>query len=141
MDFIEASRKISMFCRNNVNTKKELPIRSSEMGMLIYLVKTDNDKTPISISKFFNVSKAMITNMGTKLIEKGYIVKQQSSIDKRSFTLIPTSKAIHLVEETYIEYNKNLNILYHKMGSEEFNKLLYLIDQANTILLEEKNSG
>ena len=46
---IESSKQVSLFCRLNLNTRRDLPIRSSEMGMLIYLVKTDEVKnTPCS---------------------------------------------------------------------------------------------
>ena len=35
---IEAAETVSLFCRLNQRVKKELPIRSSEMGLLILLV-------------------------------------------------------------------------------------------------------
>lgn len=89
--------QISLFCRLNINTKRGLPIRSSEMGMLIYLVKTDGEKTPNAVAKFFKVTKSMATNMTTSLLNNGYIEKKQSETDKRSFCLIPTNKAVRLV--------------------------------------------
>lgn len=141
MDYIKASDQISLFCRLNINTKKGLPIRSSEMGMLIYLVQTDNEKSPKAMAEFFKVTKAMITNMLTSLQEKGYVLKQKSNVDKRSITIIPTDKAISLVNTTYQEYYRNLNILNEKMGSDKFEELLSLLSLANNILLEEKENG
>lgn len=141
MDYIKASDQISLFCRLNINTKKGLPIRSSEMGMLIYLVQTDNEKSPKAIAEFFKVTKAMITNMVTSLQEKGYVLKQKSNVDKRSITILPTNKAIALVNTTYQEYYHNLNILNEKMGSDKFEELLNLLSVANNILLEERQNG
>lgn len=141
MDYIRASDQISLFCRLNINTKKGLPIRSSEMGMLIYLVQTDSEKSPKAIAEFFKVTKAMITNMVTSLQEKGYVLKQKSNVDKRSITILPTDKAIALVNTTYREYYHNLNILNEKMGSDKFEQLLSLLSAANNILLEEKENG
>lgn len=141
MDYIKASDQISLFCRLNINTKKGLPIRSSEMGMLIYLVQTDNEKSPKAMAEFFKVTKAMITNMLTSLQEKGYVLKQKSNVDKRSITILPTDKAISLVNTTYQEYYHNLNILNEKMGSDKFEELLSLLSLANNILLEEKENG
>lgn len=142
MDKIKvASEEISLFCRINLNTKKELPIRSSEMGFLIYLVKGNNKNTPIEIAKFFKFSKAMVTNMVSSLSKSGYITKEKNSEDKRSIILVPTEKAIDLVEKAYIEYYKNMQYLEGKMGKEDFNQLIDLISKANTILLEEKDNG
>lgn len=141
MDYIRASDQISLFCRLNINTKKGLPIRSSEMGMLIYLVQTDSEKSPKAIAEFFKVTKAMITNMVTSLQEKGYVLKQKSNVDKRSITILPTDKAIALVNTTYREYYHNLNILNEKMGSDKFEQLLSLLSAANNILLEKKENG
>ena len=138
---IRSSEQISLFCRLNIHAKRELPIRSSEMGMLIYLVKTEEEKTPNAVARFFKVSKSMATNMTTSLLNNGYIRKKQSETDKRSFCLLPTSKAIRLVEETYEEYFKMMSVLEAKMGEEDFDRLVSLLETANEILLEEKSNG
>lgn len=138
---IKSSEQIALFCRLNTHTKRKLPIRSSEMGMLIYLVKTEEEKTPNAVSKFFKVTKSMATNMTTSLLKKGYIEKQQSAADKRSVLLRPTEKAIQLVNNTYEEYFKTMSILEIRMGKQKFTKLITLIEEANTILLEERSNG
>ena len=111
------------------------------MGMLIYLVKTNEEKTPNAAAKFFKVTKSMSSNMVTSLLNKGYIEKKQSKTDKRSFCLIPTNKAIRLVEDTYEEYFKMMSILESKMGEKDFDELVGLLEKANEILLEVKNNG
>lgn len=138
---IKSSKQISLFCRLNLNTKQELPIRSSEMGMLIYLVKTEEEKTPNAVAKFFKVTKSMATNMATSLLNNGYIEKIKSEADKRSFLLIPTDKAIRLVEDTYEEYFRTMSLLESKMGEQKFDEFIRLLETANKILLEEKNNG
>lgn len=138
---MKASEQIALFCRLNLNSKKGLPIRSSEMGMLIYLVKTDEEKTPNAAAQFFNVTKSMATNMTTSLLTNGYIEKKQSETDKRSFRLIPTEKAIRLVERAYDEYFKTMTLLESKMGKEQFKELITMLKTANKILLEERNNG
>ena len=140
-NLIKASEQISLFCRMNIHTKRELPIRSSEMGMLIYLVKTEEEKTPNAVAQFFKFTKSMATNMVTSLLANGYIEKKQSETDKRSFRLIPTSKAIQLVNDTYEEYFKMMSVLQSQMGKQKFNDFISLIETANTILLKEKNNG
>lgn len=140
-NFIYAAEQVSLFCRLNVNTKHKMPIRSSEMGLLIYLCNTNEEKTPMGAARFFKVSKAMATNMVTALSQKGYLEKKPSLEDKRSSFLMPTEKAKQLVADTYSEYHKTMSILQDKMGSEHFEVLLSLLEQANNILLEEKTNG
>lgn len=140
-DLINASEQISLFCRMNLHTKRDLPIRSSEMGMLIYLVRTEKEKTPNGVARFFRFTKSMATNMVISLTVNGYIVKKQSATDRRSILLIPTDKAIKLVEETYVEYVKTMSLLKERMGEKQFHELLVLLETANSILLEEKNNG
>ncbi len=132
---------ISLFCRININAKKVLPIRSSEMGMLIFLVKEPGEHTPLQISEFFKVTKPMITAMVHSLIKKDYVIKVPSQVDKRSFTVKPTGKAILLVNETYDEYCKNIQLLKDGLGIKKFENLTGLINEANKILLGGKDNG
>lgn len=140
-ELMKGAEAISLFCRININAKKELPIRSSEMGLLIFLVKEQCEHTPMMISKFFKVTKPMVTAMVHSLTKKGYVTKIPSPTDKRSFTLKPTEKAILLVNEAIGEYYKNMQLLIVKLGSSNFEHLTELLNMANQILLEEKEHG
>ncbi len=137
-DFSRASEAVALFCRINMNTKRDLPIRASEMGVLIYIVKAQVAPAPIQIANFFQVTKPMVTTMIQNLIQGGYIVKDKSPLDKRSFTLLPTRKGNQLVEETYAEYVKSLTTLQSGLGMKKFSQLIELLEQANIILTEKK---
>ena len=138
---IRGAEAVSMFCRLNIYAKKNLPIRSSEMGLLILTVKNEVPVTPVLAADFFKVKKPMITALVTSLCEKGYLTKIPSTEDRRSFTLSPTNKASSLVDETYAEYFKTLDLLCSQMGSKDYTKLITLLEQANMILLEDKENG
>ena len=140
-ELIKGAEAISLFCRININTKRELPIRSSEMGMMIFLIKEQGAHTPLQIAEFFKITKPMVTAMVISLTKKEYIIKVPSNVDKRSFTLRPTEKAIALVNETLNEYHKNMQVLQSRLGNHEYSKLIELLAKANDILLEEKNNG
>ena len=83
----------------------------------------------------------MATNMSSALLKNGFLEKQQQENDKRSFLLLPTAKAVQLVNETYEEYMKEMHILKKNMGGDAFNSLIALLELANDILLEEKSNG
>lgn len=139
--YIWAAEQISLFCRLNMNARPALPIRSSEMGMLIYLCQTDGDKTPTGIARFFNVSKARATNMVTSMHQRGYVEKKACAADRRSSYIIPTKKAQSLVENAYEAYYQSLRALRERLGEADFAALLALLERANNVLLEEKEHG
>ncbi len=140
-ELIKGAEAISLFCRININTKRELPVRSSEMGLLICIVKEGGEHTPLRIAEFFKVTKPMVTAMVNSLVKKEYIIKVKSRVDKRSFIVKPTEKAVSIVNETFNEYYKNMQVLQSRLGNHEYSKLIELLTKSNNILLEEKNNG
>lgn len=127
---------VSLFCRLYMNTKRDLPVRSSHMGLLILTVTSKDPVTPLSAAHFFQVKKPMITAMVQSLEKGGYLVRQPSSADKRSYSLVPTEKTVRLVNETYGEYLKAMNDLYQGMGEKKYRELVNLLAAANEVLLK-----
>lgn len=140
IDFeIRGADIISMFCRLNTNSKRKLPIRAAEMGLLILIVKNDNDVTPMMASDFFKVSKPMIATMIKSLLKEEYIKKVPSKEDKRSFALVPELKGIKLVNETFEEYLSLMKMLIEGLGEEKFIELITLVEEANIVLMRGRN--
>ena len=140
-DLMHAAEQVSLFCRLNLNTKRELPVRSSEMGLLIYLSKAETKRSPMDAARFFKVTKAMVTNMVTSLAKKGYLTKEPDPSDGRGSLLNLTEAGRRLVACTCDEYCKTMSALRDRMGEADFSAFLTLLEQANTILLEEKENG
>ena len=111
------------------------------MGLLICIVKEEGEHTPLRVAEYFKVTKPMVTAMVNSLEKKEYITKMKSMVDKRSFILKPTEKAVSIVNETFKEYYKNIQTLQTYLGNHEYSKLIELLSIANTILLEEKDNG
>lgn len=139
--YLRGAEAISLFCRAHMNMKRELPIRASEMGFLIFLVKNKEPSTPLDAARFFRISKPMVTAMIRVMENKGYLIKIPSAIDGRSFTLCPTQKATLLVEETFAEYVKNIELLCSKLGLSDYENLIDLLEKANQILQEGNANG
>lgn len=129
---------VSRFCRLQMNMKRDIPIRPSEMGTLIYVEKSEEPVTPLMISNFFGISKPSVTDMINSLIKKKYLIKTPSDKDKRSYTVSPTQMGYELVETTFKEYVKTMELLEQKMGAQEFKLFLLLLEKANKILLRER---
>lgn len=138
---MKGAEAVSLFCRLNIHTKKDLPVRASEMGLLILAVKNEAPVTPVMAADFFKVKKPMITAMVNQLTAQGYMAKTPSSEDRRSFTLTPTGKGAALVEQTYSEYLKTMELLRTRLGNDDYASLVSLIEKANLILWEDRENG
>lgn len=128
---------VAMFCRLQMNVKRDIPIRPSEMGVLIYTQKQGIPVTPLMISSFFRISKPSVTVMVNALIKKDYLVKTSSLTDGRSYTVSVTNLGYELVETTSNEYFRIMELLEEKMGSVEFKLFIQLVQKANNILGKE----
>lgn len=133
-NFFEANAALSLFCKNYMDLKKGLPIRPSEMGVLNIITGRPGPHTPVMVAQMLGVSKPMITAHLTSLSEKGYITKEQSAEDKRAYYIIPTEKALALVESARQEMDGHFTRLIDAMGQEDFEKLVSLAQTASKIL-------
>ncbi len=137
-NIIACEDAVSRFCRLQMNVKRDIPIRASEMGALIYVEKSDEPATPLMISSFFGIAKPSVTDMVNSLVEKDYLIKIPSKVDRRSYTLKVTIKGHELLETTYNEYFRTIELLEERMGYEEFKLFIQLLKEANNILSEER---
>ncbi|MBW8384360.1 MAG: MarR family transcriptional regulator [Youngiibacter sp.] len=138
MNIEESADAVGLFCRLRMNLKSDIPIRPSEMGVLVYTGNQDVPVTPLMISRFFRISKPSVTSMINALVEKGYLKKESSELDRRSYSLRVTGAGKELVESTFTEYVKSMELLKAKMGEEKFNRFIELVQIANCILGEAR---
>lgn len=137
MDFFLAANIVfSKFSRSYTELKKDLPIRPSEMGVLNIITRRDGLFTPIMIAELLEVTKPMVASHIAVLEKKGYITKQYSLKDKRSFYVIPTEKAQQLVCEVESNLNQKLKEIENHLGQDKFNDLVSLLEQARKIIEE-----
>jgi DNA-binding MarR family transcriptional regulator len=137
-EIIISADAIAMFCRLQMNLRRDIPIRPSEMGVLIFTQKQSDPVTPLMISNFFRIAKPSVTAMVNSLIKKDYLLKTLSLTDRRSYTVETTCKGKELVESTYTAYFRSMELLKKKMEDKEFNVFIQLVQKANNILSEER---
>lgn len=136
--YSKANAVLSKFCIGYMQLKKDLPIRPSEMGVLNIIVKREGPFTPLKIAELLEVSKPMITAHISALEKKGYIQKESSKEDKRSFYVTPTEKAKELVKATTKKMNKSLKQIEDTLGAETFDSLLNILQETNKVLKHTK---
>jgi DNA-binding MarR family transcriptional regulator len=133
LDIIKGADAIGLLCRLHMNTKRNLPIRPSEMGVLIFAQKSSTPVTPLMISQFFKITKPSVTSLVTALVNQGYLIKELSDVDKRSYALQITEKGNDLVETTFPEYYRSIEMLKENMGEEKFTQFIELVNIAGSI--------
>lgn len=127
---MSANMIFSKFSRNYMELKKELPIRPSEMAVLNIITQRDGKYTPLMIAELLGVSKPMITAHIQVLLQKGYIFKETSTDDKRSFYVLPTEKAIELTDSYKIKQADYLKAIEESLGEADFNELVRMLDKT-----------
>ncbi len=75
-NLITSADAIGLFCRLHMNTKMDIPIRPSQMGVLIFIHRSETLVSPLMISEFFKITKPSVTSMINVLEKEGYILKQ-----------------------------------------------------------------
>ncbi len=137
-ELIKSANAVGLFCRLYINMKRDLPIRPSEMGVLIFAYNQTTSITPRMISEFLKIAKPSVTTLVNSLIKQNYLIKNPSSTDGRSYTISVTESGKELVTTTLEVYCRSLERLKQEMGASEFTQMITLIQKANGILIEER---
>lgn len=136
--YMNANIVFSKFSRSYMALKKDLPIRPSEMAVLNIITQRDGLYTPLMIAELLGVSKPMITAHIQVLLKKGYIRKEPSAEDKRSFYVLPTKKALGLTDKFNTKQAEYLKEIEKTLGEDDFDRLICLLDKALPILENER---
>lgn len=73
----------------------------------------------IELSKILTVDKSTTTKAVKKLIEAGYISKEQDENDKREYKLYPTKKALEVYDLIITEENGNIDTCMEGLTKKE----------------------
>lgn len=136
-DLIHSADIIGKFCRMQLNSKRDLPIRASEMGVLIYIQRQSEPVTPLMISQFFNITKPSVSSMVKTLLKHDYLRKIQHGSDHRSYLLTLTKQGIDLVSVTFDSYFQSIEKIVAVMGDESFQQFIRLMNIAILAMEEE----
>ena len=132
--YMRANIAFSKFSRDNRELKRYLPIRPSEMGALNIIIRHEGNITPLAIAERLGVSKPMIAAHIQSLDEKGYIYKEVSATDKRSFYVRPTEAGRALAQEFETRQREYMQQVEAQMGEAEFEQLVNLLETAQRVL-------
>lgn len=132
--YMDANIVFSKFSRDYMWLKNDLPIRPSEMAVVNIITQRDGRYTPHMLAELLGVSKPMVAAHISVLEKKGYIEKERSGKDRRSFYVLPTDKARELSNKFVLRQTEYLKAFEAELGEEGFDELVCLLGKAQPIL-------
>lgn len=140
VDMMEIMQDIRLFSSLHIrHSKKEGITTAQEMDLLSRLVFAEAPLTPHEITVQMGICKSAISRLIEHLEKKGFLKKQQSEKDKRSYVLLITEKGNQELDSTYRYYLEPIYHLKSVMKEEEFTLLANQIKKANQLSQIEKS--
>ena len=110
---------------------------------LIYFSK-ENKKDEMVISDLqcrMNVTKPAVSQFLNTLEDKGYILREISSKDRRAVVVSITEKGNAMMKENMEKANRFFNVIIEKMGRGNFENMMNLAESMKNIIEQEKHTG
>lgn len=121
-----ASRKLRDFKENEI---ENLDIEDFPFSYFRYLEAIDELVEPnfIELAQFLGLSKPTITVMVNKMIQKGFIQKSRSALDKRNYKLNLTEKGKGIIEGYGRSQQKFVEDIASRFNDEELDVFIALL--------------
>lgn len=113
-----------------------------QKGQFIFLTRVcENPQINLKhLSDYLKTDKTTTTKAIQKLIQAGFIIKQQDPNDKRIYHLIATEKARIIYDDIIKEKNRAISICCKDMTKEEVEQLSQLINKMISNIGEDWRS-
>lgn len=141
IDMLEKMQSIRYFSRVMIRrATKEYEIPAEHLDLLSQLAVRTEKMTPLTLSKYMNLNKTIISRIIEQLYNKGYLIKTRDENDKRSYFVSITELGEEQLKKIYDHYLGPIYELRRRLGDEAFFKLMTCIDEAN-IKMNEHSEG
>lgn len=118
-----------------INSKADFKYKKFDLqkGQYMFLTRVcENPKINfVNLSNMLKVDQATTTKAVKKLIDIGYLNKEQDENDKREYKLTPTKKALEIYEFIIEEESKQLEISFKGFSEEEKQMATKLIERMS----------
>ena len=131
--FIDTFENLSRIERQNQTV---MGVKKSEARILLCVDFLHNEKkckvTISEISKNLSITPPSTTEFVKNLINKGYLEKHINPNDKRSISISLTDNGQKLVDSLTQYFNSLFSGIIEKLGVEQSNLLIELLDKVNS---------
>lgn len=122
-----------------VKMQKEF-LTSSERELLAWIYLTQDNCTPLYLSKVSGMKKEAVSRCLKSLYEKRCIQREKKSTDERSYSLSMTKEGEQALQNDFQIMLQKFYDLYRKMGP-DFEVLFHLISKANQLMSNSKEGN
>lgn len=122
-----------------VKMQKEF-LTSSERELLAWIYLTQDNCTPLYLSKVSGMKKEAVSRCLKSLYEKRCIQREKKSTDERSYSLSMTKEGEQALQNDFQIMLQKFYDLYRKMGT-DFEVLFHLISKANQLMSDSKEGN
>ena len=120
-----------------VNTRlKDVGITSGEVGFLMSLYRKEA-QTQEALCTALHIDKAAATRALHILEKKGYVYREQDSLDRRCKRIYLTNKARDIEKTVQTVMHRWSEIIAQSLGEERYQELCSILEQINN--LEQKD--
>ena len=141
VNMIKNMQEIRFFSRNLIlRNKKEYEIPAQHLDLLSQLAISKRKMTPMELSDYMGLDKAIISRVIEKLNKSGYLVKEKDEIDKRRCYVYITDAGKKKIEDIYKYYLSPIYQLYRNLGDKDFENLMKYIEKANIYYHKDKET-
>lgn len=122
------SKLMHILRTQETNVLSRLNITSRQLSYLEF-ISNHYSPTVSNIAKEFQFSKATVTISINQLIQAGYLSKEPSATDKRSFKLKLTEKAWDILNNVNEDRKNTLDKLLNNISQKDALKLAYTLNK------------
>ncbi|MGL4953201.1 MAG: MarR family winged helix-turn-helix transcriptional regulator [Culicoidibacterales bacterium] len=133
----KVAEDLATVARRQQQLNRQLPIRSSEMGVLIFIDSQAHPITATEIGRFLGVAKPSVTTIVKSLVQSEYVLLLVNEHDQRKKHIQLTKKGKALLEESKCSYQIRLERIAAELGEADFIQFSQLLQRVNSILEEE----
>ena len=133
---------IHRFRKLVINSKCIGEMPRSEIMMLKLIRKSNARGEKITISELsghLEVSKPAVSQMINTLEEKGFVERHTTKNDRRNVYVRLTAAGEESLDKALKEYLKSLHQAFEKMGKEDTETLLHLMEKLYNIMSSDNN--
>lgn len=111
----------------------------SALCLISSLLEAEQNKhiTPTELNNYFGTKKPATSRMLTMLEKKGFIERLTEVKDHRLTYLVLTNLGKEVLKEEEATYKQIKERVINRMGNDDYEELLYLLEKLEIILKEE----
>ncbi len=134
IDMMEHMQEIRLFAGHHIRGKREGATSPQEVDMLSRIYLAEEPLKPLQLSELMGLSKSAVSRLIDNLERNGFLAREYSQQDKRSYRLHLTEQGNQELQQAYRHYLEPIYRLRRTLGEERFHTLLSQIREANHLL-------